>query len=64
MFVQSAAQVATDANLLQAFGVVLLTGNTGMLVKLIFAAGKMTQQVEDHERRLGVLEDGTTGKRN
>jgi hypothetical protein len=35
---------------------ILLLGNTALLLRLSFAAGRVVQQVEDHDRRIGTLE--------
>lgn len=54
MFLQAA-----DVNALQIGGSVLLAINTGMLVKLSYTAGRYVRQLEEHERRLGKLEQST-----
>jgi hypothetical protein len=38
-------------------GTTLLAINTGMLLHLVYSAGRRVQQIEDHERRITVLEE-------
>lgn len=51
---------AMSANgvMVQAAGAVLLLVNSGLLLRITYAAGRLMQTVEEHERRIVRIEDG------